>query len=102
MGVATSERSPTLPNVPTFAEQGIPFTAEAWTGICMKSGTPAEVVNKISAAVRQAMAAPDIKERFHQLGMSPRATTPEEFQKRFASDGEQMGQIITKLGIEPQ
>lgn len=102
LGVATSERSPTLPNVPTFAEQGIPFTAEAWTGICMKSGTPAEVVNKISTAVRQAMAAPDIKERFHQMGMSPRATTPEEFQKRFASDGEQMGQIITKLGIEPQ
>lgn len=102
LGIASSERSPTLRSVPTFTEQGIPFTAEAWTGVCMKAGTPKAIVDKVSLAVRKAMAEPDVRERFLQLGMSPRATTPEEFQQRFASDSEQMGRIITKLGIVPE
>ncbi|MGD9946492.1 MAG: Bug family tripartite tricarboxylate transporter substrate binding protein [Burkholderiaceae bacterium] len=102
LGIAGGERSPTLPNVPTFAEQGVPFKAEAWTGICMKSGTPKAIVDKVSAAARYAMAEPDVRQRYEQLGMSPRATTPEEFQRQFASDAQRMGKVITDLGIEAQ
>ena len=102
LGIAGDERSPTLPDVPTLKEQGLPFTAAAWTGVCMKNGTPKAIVDKVSQGVRRAMADPEVRQRFVQLGMAPRATTPEEFQRQFTDDAERMGKIITALGIEAQ
>ncbi|MBF6989137.1 MULTISPECIES: tripartite tricarboxylate transporter substrate binding protein [unclassified Cupriavidus] len=102
IAVASKERLPSLPKVPTFNEAGIAFEAASWTGICIRSGTPAPIVDKISRAVREVMAQQDVRKRFEELGIQPKSTTPQEFQTLVANDRDRMGKAITAIGIRPE
>ena len=63
IGVFTRERSPLMPDIPTFAEQGIDVTSgEGWTGMWAKAGTPAAEVTRMQNAVRQVLQMPDVRE----------------------------------------
>ena len=63
IGVFTKERSPLMPDIPTFAEQGIDVTSgEGWTGMWARAGTPAAEVQRVSAAVRQVLQMPEVRE----------------------------------------
>ena len=63
IGVFTKERSPLMPDIPTFAEQGIDVTSgEGWTGMWAKAGTPAAEVTRMQNAVRQVLQMPDVRE----------------------------------------
>lgn len=67
IGVFTKERSPLMPDIPTFAEQGIDVTSgEAWTGMWAKAGTPAAEVERMQKAVQQALQMPEVKEHLSQ------------------------------------
>ena len=67
--VATPERNPSLPNVPTTAEAGLPaFQAQAWNAIFAPKGTPAEVVAKLNAAVVKALDNEGVRKRLLDLG----------------------------------
>lgn len=67
IGVFTKERSPLMPDIPTFAEQGIDVTSgEAWTGMWAKAGTPAAEVDRMQKAVQQALQMPEVKEHLSQ------------------------------------
>ncbi|MCW5670778.1 MAG: ABC transporter substrate-binding protein [Hydrogenophaga sp.] len=67
IGVFTKERSPLMPDIPTFAEQGIDVTSgEAWTGMWAKAGTPAAEVERMQKAVQQALQMPEVKEQLSQ------------------------------------
>ena len=71
--VATPERSPVIPDVPTAQEAGMPeFAAETWTGLYVPKGLPADVLAKLTEAVSKALADPATQERFLKIG----ATVP--------------------------
>lgn len=67
IGVFTKERSPLMPDIPTFAEQGIDVTSgEGWTGIWAKAGTPKAEVQRMEKAIQQVLQLPEVKEVMSQ------------------------------------
>ena len=67
IGVFTKERSPLMPDIPTFAEQGIDVTSgEGWTGMWAKTGTPAAEVQRMEKAIAQVLQMPEVKEVLSQ------------------------------------
>ncbi|NML44744.1 ABC transporter substrate-binding protein [Ramlibacter sp. G-1-2-2] len=63
IGIFTPERSPLMPDIPTFAEQGIPVSSgEAWTAMWARAGTPAAEVQRVQAAVQQVLKMPPVQE----------------------------------------
>ena len=80
IAVASKERSPMLPDVPTVVESGFPgFDAMGWFGFFAPAGTPADIINRLNAEVRAVLAMPEVRERILATGNEPWSSTPEEF-----------------------
>ncbi|MGH8617749.1 MAG: tripartite tricarboxylate transporter substrate binding protein [Burkholderiales bacterium] len=80
IGVTAKARSPLLPEVPTFAEEGMPgFETRAWFGLLTTAGTPRGVTAKLQAEIVRMLEAPDTRERIVAMGMDPIGNTPAEF-----------------------
>jgi tripartite-type tricarboxylate transporter receptor subunit TctC len=103
IGVAASERAGAIPDVPTFAEQGIrDQDADTLTGLVAPAGTPKEIVDLLYREIAKAVAQPDLKERLAVLGFKPVANTPDEFGARIRAEIEKWGKVVrdAKLRIE--
>jgi tripartite-type tricarboxylate transporter receptor subunit TctC len=80
IAVTSAQRSPALPDVPTVNEQGYSgFDDLTWVGFFAPVGTPSAVVARLNAELNRAFAAPDVRERFGQLGLEARANSSAEF-----------------------
>jgi len=80
MAVATDERLPELPDVPTLIESGLPgFTGANWWGMAAPAGTPEPVIKKLREAVQAALREPSVIERYKTLGMVVPKESPEQF-----------------------
>src|SRR5690349_22387684 len=80
LAVMGGKRNPALPGVPTIAEAGFPqLVAEDWSGILVKSGTPANVIAQINAAVNSALRSDKVREALAKIGADVGGGTPEEF-----------------------
>ena len=80
IAVASRDRSPVLPDVPTVSESGFPgFDALGWFGFFAPAGTPPEVIGRVNAEVRTVLAMPDVRERILATGNEPWWSTPDEF-----------------------
>ena len=103
LALTGGERSPVVPNVPTFKESGYPdFEMTGWYGLWFPAKTPAPVINRVQAEIRKAVASPEMKARLDELGLVGTATSPAEFTKYLTEDlALQLG-IAKKAGIEPQ
>jgi tripartite-type tricarboxylate transporter receptor subunit TctC len=103
LGVAATERAPAIPDVPTYAEQGIKDQeADTITGIVAPAGTPKEIVDLLYREIAKAVAQPDVRERLAALGFRPVANKPEEFGARIKLEMEKWGKVVrdAKLRIE--
>ena len=103
LGVAANERAGGIPDVPTFAEQGIrDQEADTLTGIVAPAGTPKEIVDLLYREIAKAVAQPDMRERLAVLGFKPVANTPDEFGARIKLEIEKWGKVVrdAKLRIE--
>ena len=103
LGVAAAKRVAALPDLPTFAEQGLTGQeADTLTGMVVPAGTPKEIVDLLQKEVAKAVAQPDVKQKFETLGFIPVANTPEEFGARIKSEIEKWGKVVrdAKLRIE--
>jgi tripartite-type tricarboxylate transporter receptor subunit TctC len=103
LGVAASERAPGIPDVPTYAEQGIKDQeADTITGIVAPAATPKEIVDLLYREIAKAVAQPDAKERLMALGFTPVANKPDEFGARIKLEMEKWGKVVrdAKLRIE--
>jgi tripartite-type tricarboxylate transporter receptor subunit TctC len=103
IAVSSSKRSPLLPEVPTVAESGgLPeFAVSIWVGVVAPPGTSKEIVDKLNAAIRQAVDLPDIREHLEALGAEPAAGTPEEFSAYIASETAQWLKVARAAKITP-
>jgi tripartite-type tricarboxylate transporter receptor subunit TctC len=92
-------RSPFLPNLPTVEESGLPgYDFDSWIGLLAPAGMPKAEIDRINAAVNQVMAEPAMKERFTRLGVEPRTSSAEEFQKLLRADYDTMGAVVKASG----
>ena len=100
--VTTKTRVPSLPNVPTAAEAGLPnFEVGVWHGLYAPKGTPKAVVDRLSASLKVALKDPTLKQRFADLGTEPVAdnlATPDALSERLKSQIAVWGPVIKKAG----
>ena len=100
LAVTGDKRVQAFPEVPTLAEGVLPgFNAISWIGLLAPSGTPQDVLDRISADVRAVLADEAVKARFVALGGVPRGTTPAEFTKLIVDDRARYAQIIRSRKI---
>lgn len=101
IGVASLQRHPAAPEVPTIAEQGYPgFEAKAWYAFFAPAGTPPDIVRKIAADATKALQLPDVKEKLSALGADPVGGTPDEFAQRLRAENARWGDAIRKSGVK--
>jgi tripartite-type tricarboxylate transporter receptor subunit TctC len=101
LGVASAKRSPLLPDVPTFAEAGIPFEARSWFAIAAPSSTPRPVIDRIAADVRKVVDAPEYREKYVAgLGLEPFPLGPDQFAAFLAEDRAKYAQRVKNANVK--
>jgi tripartite-type tricarboxylate transporter receptor subunit TctC len=100
LAIAAKERHPLMPTVPTTAEAGYPnFELEAWVALFAPAGTPADVIAKLTAAVRESLQAPAVVERARATGMEIRYMTPTELDATVRKDLQYWSKVIREANI---
>src|SRR5665213_1355634 len=95
IGIASSQRSTEIPDVPTFTEQGVKDQdADTLTGIVAPAGTPREIVELLSREIAKGAAQPDLRQKLITLGFKPVANTPDEFAARIKVEIAKWGKVV--------
>ena len=103
IAVTTPKRSPTIPDVPTMAEQGFPeIDLDIWHGLVAPAGTPAAIVNKLNAEFVKAAQSADIVQKMAAQVTDIYTLSPDEFARLIASDIDRLGKVIRDAGIKMQ
>ncbi len=80
LAISGETRSPSLPDVPTMAEAGMPeYKAVSWFGLLAPGGTPTAIIDKLAVAVREAVKDPEVVHALRAQGIEPKSNTPPEF-----------------------
>jgi tripartite-type tricarboxylate transporter receptor subunit TctC len=99
LGVTTRARVSAVAEVPTIAEAGVPgYESYTWFGLFGPKGLPAEIVNKVNAAVKYALEQPEVRERLVQLGNTPRWESPEQFRATVKTDRAKWAAVVKQVG----
>ena len=102
LAVTGSKRSPALPNVPTFAEVGVPdFEVAGYFGLLAPPGTPREIAQKLRDEVAKAVAPADVVDTLSKQGMEPRGTQPADWARYLQSELAFYSKIIKDADIKP-
>jgi tripartite-type tricarboxylate transporter receptor subunit TctC len=100
IAVLGTRRSPSLPDVPTNIEAGVPdLESDTLTGIVAPAGTPADIVERWQRDIAQMVAMPDVKERLETLGFAPVANTPQEFGERLKMEMAKWSKVVRDANL---
>jgi len=103
IGLASKERNPAVPDVPTMIELGLPdFDVGTWTGFVGPKGLPQEVVTKLNAAVAAVLADPAIRQRLVDEGAEIRTMSPADFGAFMRAENVRWVKVVRDAGITPQ
>ncbi len=101
IAVTGGQRDPSLPDVPTFAEAGVPnIVVEPWFGYMAPRGTPANVVAGLNRILNEANADPDVQARLRGLGVRPEGGTPARFADHVRSEITRWREVVEQNRIE--
>ena len=101
LAVGAPARWPTLPNVPTVAESGVPgYAVIGWYGWMYPAGTPQAIVDKTNAALKAVLSRPAIREQLEKVGAVVHVSTPTEFAKHVEDEVAKWKSVREKAGIE--
>jgi tripartite-type tricarboxylate transporter receptor subunit TctC len=101
LATTAETRLPLMPNVPTFAEAGLPgFGMRSWIGVLAPAATPPAVVEKISADIARILAMPDVKEKLESQGQIPFTMTPAQMATMMRDDSAEFARIIKAANIK--
>ncbi|MGQ2924163.1 MAG: tripartite tricarboxylate transporter substrate binding protein [Hydrogenophaga sp.] len=101
IAVTGTQRDPSLPDVPTVAEAGVPgYASVPWYTISAPAGVPAAVVNKLNAEINAVLKAPDLVERWHAQGVVALGGTPADALKRNQMETTKWNAVITTANIK--
>ena len=98
VAVTSSERWFSAPDIPAIAETVPGFQAMSWHGVAFPAGTPPAIVEKLSAAIREAMATDEMKEKYATGGSRAIASTPAQFAAFIKEDTERWAPVIRASG----
>lgn len=103
LAVSSDKRAPTLPDVPTVGEIGLPGAVYAfWNGVFVPAKTPQPIVDRLYAETQKAMADAAVKERLAKLGIEPLILSQPDFEKYFKADVLDTEKLAKQAGIERQ
>lgn len=103
LAVTTAQRLPSLPDIPTVAEAGVPgFDMALWSALFAPAGTPPAVVRKLQAEVSRIVAMPDVQERMKKLGVQPSGMAADNLPQQIAREIEMFRKVAETAGIQPQ
>jgi len=102
LAITSDTRSAAMPDLPTLAESGLPgYNVGTWWGLMAPAGTPGPVIDRLAAAMKKAVAAPSIRERFIAGGIDPRSNTPAEFAAMVKGEVARYRELAKAAGVEP-
>jgi tripartite-type tricarboxylate transporter receptor subunit TctC len=100
IAVTSPARYPSLAEVPTFAESGLPgYDVTSWYGLAMAPDTPRPIVDKLNKAVAEALNRPAIRKQISDIGAQPKTSTPEELSRHIAAEVAKWQGVREKAGI---
>lgn len=103
LAVARATRLSDMPNLPTFAEAGMPeYTAAAWYSVHTPVKVSNDIVQRLNKELVRIVNLPDIKDKLKDLGSDGVGNTPEEFQRFVLSEHANYGKLIKAMGIKPE
>ena len=101
LAVSGARRSPAFRELPTIAEAGVPgYEAGTWSGVIAPAGLPRPVLDRLNAAVNEAVRSSAFKERFGVIGDEPAGGTPEEFAATIRRDSARWGEVDRRSGAK--
>jgi tripartite-type tricarboxylate transporter receptor subunit TctC len=101
LAVTHARRNPALPDVPTIAEAGAPGgESGSWIALLAPAETPKAIVERLNADVKEAVSAPEVREKLIAQGAVPQSSTPADLQKLIDADRERYGRIIRDKGLK--
>ena len=101
LAISSPVREQNAPDIPTFAESGVPgYAVQSWYAVFVPAKTPPEIVKKMHADVAKALDDPAVKARFEPLGVTVASSTPEELAARMKAEAELWGPIIKAANIK--
>jgi tripartite-type tricarboxylate transporter receptor subunit TctC len=103
VAIANAQRSSALPNVPTFAESGMPdFRSITWFGCVAPAGTPASVAEKVHKDLVEVLARPEVNAKLAELMLEPVASAPAQAAQFFVEETALWGKVIRDTGVKAQ
>lgn len=99
LAVTSEQRIPALPDVPTVAETVAGFKSVSWVGVLAPAKTPKADIDRLAAAVRDAVAQPDVTRKLNEQGAVARTTTPAQFAALIQADHDTYARLIADQGI---
>ena len=97
---STKQRSPSLAEIPTYEEAGMPgLVLDQWIGVLVPSGTPREIVTRLNAEIAKILAEPAMRERFSKAALEPVGGSPEQFAKLLRDDYDRYARLTRDLKI---
>ena len=101
LAVTSAKRDPEFPDVPTFAEVGVPNQESTFfVGLVAPAATPADIISKLNREIGLIMVEPGVRERMKFIGYAPSSDTPQEFASMLKSELERWAQVIRDSGMQ--
>jgi len=102
LGISSTRRLESLPNVPTMIEQGFPDqVSSSWQGLFVPAGTPRAIVDRLYAAIVKVLESPDVQKRFEAGGaFVVTSKSPEDFAAFVAAEGQKWGRVAKEVGAK--
>jgi tripartite-type tricarboxylate transporter receptor subunit TctC len=103
LAVTSPTRNPSLPDMPTVAESGLPgFKNITWHSILVPAKTPMPIVKRLNTEIVKIVNLPDVQERLIGQGLTPVGSTPEQVTKLMREESREVAKLVKQIGYEPQ
>ncbi len=100
LGVTSAKRNPQAPDIPTFAEGGVPgYDVSSWYGICTQAGVPRPILAKLTADLGQALNSPGLRKRLEDQGIEVTPGTPQQFIAHVKSETQKWAKVVKEAGL---